>query len=180
MLVGLLGKKRSGKDTTADYIVNKYGFNKRAFADPLKNAVKELFMLSNTQLYGDEKDCVDERWELKPREIFQLFGTEIVRNTFPKYFPIRGDSFWVKNMELYYNDKKDTNIVISDVRFQDEIDFIEKNGGVVIKLVRYSDNDVDGHESENIDVLKYKSNILINNDGTIDELYNKIDKILIN
>ena len=41
-IIGLMGAKRSGKDTVADYLVNAYGFVRVAFADPLKELALDL------------------------------------------------------------------------------------------------------------------------------------------
>src|SRR5690606_32695903 len=41
-LVGLIGKKRAGKDTVADVLVREYGYARVAFADPLKEAALAL------------------------------------------------------------------------------------------------------------------------------------------
>ena len=73
--VGILGKKGSGKDTLADYLVEHNGFIKYSFADPVKNIVNILFNLSDTQVNGYLKETVDERWGLSPRVILQRFGT---------------------------------------------------------------------------------------------------------
>ena len=53
MIIGLGFKARSGKDCVADYLVGKYGFQKLSFADSLKGACKEIFHLSDEQLYGN-------------------------------------------------------------------------------------------------------------------------------
>ena len=66
---------------------------------------------------------------------------------------------------------------MSDMRFQNEIDMIHQLGGIVIKLTRPSINNTDAHESEkNIDNLKGDFNII--NDGTLEELYKKVDEII--
>jgi len=41
-LIGLIGRKRAGKDTVADVLVAEYGYTKVAFADPLKRAALAL------------------------------------------------------------------------------------------------------------------------------------------
>ena len=43
LLIGLVGRKRHGKDTVADYLTQKYNFTKDSFASPLKKTLKELF-----------------------------------------------------------------------------------------------------------------------------------------
>jgi hypothetical protein len=61
-VVGITGFKRHGKDTTGDYLCEKYGFTKLAFADPLKEICKILFSFNEDQLYGGSKEVVDSFW----------------------------------------------------------------------------------------------------------------------
>ena len=49
-LIGLLGRKQSGKDTLGNYLVDKYNYKRYAFADPIKDILKIMFDLSDKQL----------------------------------------------------------------------------------------------------------------------------------
>lgn len=183
MLIGVLGRKGSGKDTIADYIINKFHYEKMVIAEPLKNACKELFNFSNEQLYGDLKEVVDTQWGVSPRKVLQWFGTDIIRNRINELNPDIGNNFWVTLLKIKFlqktNTDKNLKIIVSDVRFQNEIDMVRELGGKVIKLTRESVNSDDAHESEkNIDKLEGDINIL--NDGTLDELYKKVDEFFLN
>lgn len=61
MLIGLMGPKNSGKTTGAKFLVEKHHFVEKSFADCLKKACKELFMLTVEQLYGTQKETPDPR-----------------------------------------------------------------------------------------------------------------------
>jgi len=50
MIIGLIGNKRVGKDTVADYICEKFQFKKYAFADGVKDTCKVLFNFTDDQL----------------------------------------------------------------------------------------------------------------------------------
>lgn len=50
-LIGIIGKKRSGKDTISDYLIKNYGYQKYGFADPLKRGAKEIFGFTDEQLW---------------------------------------------------------------------------------------------------------------------------------
>src|SRR5579863_3132559 len=54
VIIGITGRKRSGKDTVGNYLVEHYGFVKVSFADTLKEACKIIFGFSDEQVYGDE------------------------------------------------------------------------------------------------------------------------------
>jgi hypothetical protein len=175
MLIGLLGRKRVGKDTVADHIVKKYNYEKRHFADPLKNGIGALFGFNDNELNGNEKDVIHEFWNCKPRTIFQYIGTEIFRKDINKIIPDIGDDFWVKRMEIELTNPMNT--VIADVRFQNEVDFIHRKQGIVIKIDNPCIIRNDTHASENIDNIKNYDYEIIN-DGTLIELYSDIDQLL--
>lgn len=179
VLIGIIGKKYSGKDTVADYLVTKHNFTKMAFADPVKKITKELFNFNDEQLYGNLKETVDERWGISPREAFQKIGTEFGQFGIHSYFPSMekfGRNLWVERLFAEYNlNTKDT--VISDVRFKHEIDRIKKENGIIIKIIRDS-NYIDNHISEN-EIDEEDCKIFYNN-GTKNELYNSIEGFIYN
>jgi hypothetical protein len=51
MILGIGGEYESGKDTVADYLVNKYGYTKMAFAENLKQMAMKVFNLTHEQCY---------------------------------------------------------------------------------------------------------------------------------
>ena len=128
--IGLLGNTCSGKDTLADYLVKDKEFVKYNFADPIKDISKIIFNLSDEQLYCS-KDIIDERWNLSPRMIFQRLGTEFGQYKIYELFPelktkISTRGLWLKLFEIFLEENKDKNIVIADVIFKHEVDFLKK------------------------------------------------------
>ena len=184
-MIGFLAKKHNGKDTAADYLVNKKGYVKRSFAEPLKKASKELFGFSDEQLYTDKKEEIDELWGVSPRKVFQVLGTDVVRDLFPSMLlPHIGNNFWVKSAEIWYKNNFEThkgNVVWSDVRFQNEVNFILKNGGIVVKIERdFKENNQDKHSSEmSIDNIDNYTTV-IKNDGSLESFYSKIEDLFNN
>lgn len=184
VLIGILARKRHGKDTCADYLVNAYGFHKMALADPLKESCRTLFDLSDEQLYGDLKEVVDERWGVTPRRILQYIGTNIFRYSMDELLPWVKDNFWLEKIRIKYEDFKkkygdNVNVVISDLRFPNEVDFVHSIGGTVIKVYRPCIcDDTETHSSEILidEITSYEH--LIVNDGTVEEYYKKIDQIV--
>ena len=184
-IIGLLGNKRSGKDTAGNYLVEKYGYKRYAFGDPIKEISRHLFNLDDSQLYGDKKEVVDERWNLKPRTIFQRLGTEFGQYTIYNIFPELKTKFnnrqlWVYHFELWLKEEiqnnKNINIVITDVRFKHEIEIIKKYGGDIIKIYNPKLNKTYEHISEiEIKTLKYDDFII--NDKDLSYLYKQIDII---
>lgn len=144
VLLGLVGPKGVGKDTSADYLVEKYSFTKVAFADPLKKCCQTLFDLPDN--YFNEqalKETSVEPWGISPRKMMQTFGTDMVRSHL-------GDDFWLRHMEKRLNgDLTTCNVVVTDIRFRNEAEFVRARGGYLVRVVKTpNDCSVDQHPSE--------------------------------
>jgi len=184
MLFGLLGLKRSGKSTVANYLVNNHGFVEKSFADPLKKACKELFLLEDEQLYGtqEDKETPDNRWfGCTPRQMMQFVGTDLLRKQLNVIMPGIHQNLFTYHFQLWIKHNPNLNVVISDVRFQNEVDFIHSLGGKIIKLQRDENINYDDlHESEkNQELIKNYDSFIVNND-TMKELFDNISFIVNN
>lgn len=144
MIIGFVGFIGSGKDTAADYLVNFHGFRRDSFANTLKDAVANVFGWDRTLLEGRTKEArewreqVDTWWaerlnmpKLTPRWVLQYWGTDVLRNAFH-------DDIWIASLENKMRKTSD-NIVISDVRFPNEIKAIKNAGGIVVRVKRGDD-----------------------------------------
>jgi hypothetical protein len=146
MIIGFVGFIGSGKDTAADYLVNFHGFRRDSFANTLKDAVSAVFGWDRVLLEGRTKEArawreqIDPWWaerlnmpNLTPRWVLQYWGTEVCRQGFH-------DDIWIASVENKMRKTKD-NIVISDVRFPNEIKAIKNAGGKVVRVIRGPDPD---------------------------------------
>ena len=141
-IIGLVGFIGSGKGTVGDILEQK-GFIKDSFAKPLKDACAVMFGWSRELLEGDTemsrkwREEPDSYWsekfgrEFTPREALQKMGTEAGRDVFHK-------DIWVISL---LNRAKGKDVVVTDVRFQNEIQYIQDNGGIVIRVKRGEDPD---------------------------------------
>ncbi len=178
MIILISGYKRSGKDTIADYLVQKYGFTRYGFADPIKETVKYLFDW-NDDWINNNKETIDERWGISYRQAAQWLGTEAFQYSICEKYPLFketiGRSFWVKKFENLYNNKEN-NYVLSDYRFPHEYELLKHLNPICIKVER-DGCEFDGHESESyIETLHY--NHIIENNTLLPALYFKIDGIM--
>ena len=176
MLIGLIGNKRVGKSTFADYIVDNKGFKTIAFADPIKEGVKIMFDLTEEQVNGDLKEVVDKRWGLTPRQFLQTVGTDLCRNTF-------GQDVWIKRMKMEIEKKmsEKSDIIVSDIRFPNEAEAVKEMGGILIKIEnpRIQKPNDSGHISEKlIDQIKYDK-LIINDKNTVEQYHKDIDNLLL-
>lgn len=142
MIIGVIGFIGSGKGTVADILVEKHGFVKLSFADAVKDATAAIFGWQRSLLEGDTaesrefRETKDEWWSKKfgydfsPRLALQLMGTEAGRDVFHK-------DVWVyaleRKMEMY------KNVVIADVRFPNEIEWMHSKGGFAVRVSRGND-----------------------------------------
>lgn len=190
MLIGFAGKARSGKDTAAKYLVEKYGFNQIALADPVKQgsynlnpwiyvSFNEYRVLKLAEIedefYGDFVKLqvlinflgVEKAKTIREvREFYQKYGTDAGRN-------IHGETCWLNLAKKALTGKD----VISDIRFSNEAEFIRDNGGVVVNLARSSAETVNQHVSE-VGLCSEYYDYYIDNNGTIEDLYLELDKII--
>lgn len=142
MIIGLVGFIGSGKGTVRDILVREHGYHGFAFADALKDAVATIFMWPRGLLEGDSnasrafRERVDPWWsnklgyEVTPRLILQKMGTEACRTGI-------ADNIWIAALEKRIHGYQD--VVISDVRFPNEINFIRSVGGSIIRVRRGQD-----------------------------------------
>ena len=173
-----------------------------------KDSVAAIFDWDRESLEGTTKasrawrEQKDEWWsnrlkmDITPRWILQYWGTDVCRNHFH-------NDIWVASVEhRLLNSKED--IVITDCRFSNEVAAIKNAGGVAIRVQRgpnpeWYDSAISYNRGPNgnsswalskmkLDNMKIhaseyssiglKYNYIIENNGTIDELHNKMYEIL--
>lgn len=140
-LIGICGWAGSGKDTAANFLIKNHGYKRASFATSLKDAVSSIFHWPRNLLEGDTKESrewreqIDTWWakrlnipHLTPRWVLQNFGTEVMRKSF-------NDDIWIASLE-YELLGNQSNYVISDVRFPNEVKLIQKLGGKLIHILR--------------------------------------------
>lgn len=175
-LIGIAGKKYSGKDTVGDYIVSRYGYKKCAFADPIKEVCKSVFGFSDEQLNGSLKEKMDAFWLVEPRKVMQFVGTELFRNGLMQCSGLEwvGQDVWVNVVKRRIMEDPDGLIVVTDVRFANERDLIKELGGIVVRVRRDQVMCSDGHSSE---IQDFEVDYEIENNGTFEELFGKVESL---
>ena len=185
MIIGVCGLIGSGKGTVSDILVEEHGFKKISFADSLKDAVAAVFSWDRELLEGDTdvsrmwRETKDTWWadrlgmpDLTPRLILQLWGTEVCRTGFH-------NDIWIASLERKL--RSNTNYVIPDTRFPNEVNLIKKIGGEIWCVKRGPDpkwfvqyqlggsppNHIHSSEWE---WARSKFNKTLANDGTLDDL----------
>lgn len=166
MLIGISGKMRSGKDTVANYIIKKYGFEHVKFS----KGINEIY----------DKYHYIEDGGVKPRLALQGIGQGLRA--------ILGEDMWVNYTLSEVDFSKNT--VISDVRQDNEFRRLKEEGAFIILVKTSAEtqrNRLDGlneisderleHETEQIN--ESLADIELINDSTLEDLYKNIDNILL-
>lgn len=183
IIIGITGRRRVGKDTSAIFLKEQFGFIQLALADPIKRATKEIFDFTDEQLNGAQKERIDSRWGITPREVLQVVGTDLFRNTFGQRFPHIGANIWTMSLANKIDHLVRTGtqrIVVSDIRFPNEAKVIKDAGGFIIKLTRprlTADASVDQHASETSSD-QIPADFEVVNDQTIAHLCGKLELII--
>jgi hypothetical protein len=198
MIIAISGLIGCGKDTAADYLVNLHEFRRESFAGNLKDAMCNIFGWDREMLEGRSKSSrewreqVDPWWaerlnipHLTPRWILQHVGTDVIRGNFH-------DDMWLASLENKLR-TTDDHIVISDVRFKNEVAMLKNLGAICVEVVRgerptWYDMAIDGnvdmledmgiHRSE-YDWIGTKFDNVLNNNGTLDDLYSQIEQLIV-
>lgn len=189
MIILLNGPPRSGKDTIAEFISNKYGFIHYNFKEPLIQMVVKLFDIPRflwDEKYITSKDIkmdflrIYER-KFSPREALIYVAEEMIK-------PVLGPSIFANVIANRINPNK--NYVISDLGFKHEMDEVlaklnsnginnEMNDSINnnINIFRiYRDRCSFVNDSRNyIPIIKDINTSIIYNNGSIYDLEKKVE-----
>lgn len=179
-LIGIIGKKRVGKDTFASTLIEKFGYEKIALADPLREAALALDPIVGTFPMTVDGVLRVEEWRYSEvianlgyekakdycpevRRTLQRFGTESIRAI--------DDEFWIRAAFTRINERRSngTPVVVTDVRYPNEADAIRKANGFLVRITRDLPEGGDAHISER-SMDGYREDLWVANNGTQQEL----------
>lgn len=143
-IIGLTGQKGNGKSEiakallrgNAQHVDNGTNICTYSFAMPIKHICLILFGGEHRHWYGDAKEQELPDWKTTPRRIMQRVGTEMFRKEWGEDFWIRCAQVHLNRMDEYHRDLHNSNIcvIIDDVRFDNEAEFIINNGGSIYEV----------------------------------------------
>jgi hypothetical protein len=142
-IIAFSGRKQSGKSTACEYVAkvittrdyNRFTTKIYSFADPLKQDIcMKILGLSYNQCYGSDEEKNSPThltWnnrQLTARDVMQIVGTEMFRTMYP--------DVWVHALVNKIKEDNTEVALISDCRFPNEVEIVQKNRGYVIRLTR--------------------------------------------
>lgn len=180
-LVGLCGKARSGKDTVGNMLATKHGYKRFAFADRLKDVVRDINPYVPVEAPEVPKRWVrlddlvhDIGWERSKenpvvRQYLQNAGTGMRGRV--------GKNVWVDPVLM--QSEAEENSVITDCRFLNEAEAIHDKGGLLVRIIRPGgglQGGLGNHVSEtDLDGTTFDWTIV--NDGSMRVLEKQVDAL---
>ena len=183
-------RRESFANTLKDAVAQVFGWDRTMLEGRTKQA-------------REWREQVDPWWSqrlgiphLTPRFILQQWGTEVCRKNFH-------DDIWIASLENKLRNSKD-DVVISDCRFPNEIRAIKQAGGIVVRVVRGVEPEwydaavsrnrgpngnstwaLSGRRLEQMGVhasesawVGTKFNVVLDNNGTLDDLYQQVKQLI--
>lgn len=187
-IIGLMGYAQSGKDTVGKILGDLYGHGRVSFADPLRDVAYE----SNPTIDWDTGSVVlgpqvrGQPGPVRLQEVVDAIGWDAAKKRFPlvrEYLQdlgvgarkVFGYDFWIE--QANYKVQRQPRTVITDVRFQNEIDYVRQNRGELWRIERPGVGPVNAHVSEQ-EWTQVVPDHVIENNGTIQELSQQIVLLL--
>lgn len=190
MIISLSGYAGSGKNAVADILIEQHGFKAYAWADTLRAAAAALNPIVAYPSPSLRSDVVPEPVRYNDaiealgydtakftypevRQILQRLGTEVGRY-------ILGENIWVDTTLTRINKSGDSNVVITDTRFPNEVDAVKNypfDEGFTARVNRPGVNALNDHPSET-SLNDYSFDYELNNNGTLEDLGLKVQEML--
>lgn len=176
-LIGFAGKAGVGKDTAAAYLTAQYGFDRYAFASPIKRMLAVLGLPEEAFADHAAKEAIIPAYGRSYRHMAQTLGTEWGRSVHP--------DFWLLQAQMRYASlqRQDDSygFAISDVRFENEAEWIRSEGGRVVHITGREttvSGDAAKHVSESGVKMDYLRDCFVRNTGDIAYLGLQLDTIV--
>lgn len=182
LIIGIHGKAETGKDTLAKFLYGQFPLAEiRRFAQPLKDMLAAMYGFNPIQFENLEfKNSINPITGMTWRSELQFTGTELYRNQMTR-------DHWIRIMD--HNIKSDfvnDVIVIPDVRFQNEVNYISSlANGYIISLTRpeynssMSEKEARHESEEEVNFLNFDAShvFYIENSGGLNYLCSKAELV---
>ena len=145
-LVALAGFARSGKDTAARGLIEADGFERVAFADPIREALYRANPLLDTHTGTRVREFVDaEGWEWAKRKEPEV--RRLLQEVGQAMREVAGEDVWVR-AALKRAQELDRPVVFTDTRHENEAQAVRSLGGIVLRIERPGVGPVNDHVSD--------------------------------
>jgi len=136
IVIGISGKIGVGKSTVSQYLYRwGKGQRWRDLGDEVKEHCAERFAFPLEWAYDNEKkECIITDPELpqgsmRLRNVLQRWGTDICR--------AQSSFYWTREMNKWIMANRPDSLIIGDIRFMEEAQFIQCLGGWLFRIEPY-------------------------------------------
>lgn len=157
-LIGITGRAGAGKDTVGRILCDYVCFVRISFADPIRAMIQSLGIDCTNR---DTKEKPVPWIGRSPRYLMQTLGTEWGRN-------LVDPEIWIKAAARRI-DTMGADIVVTDVRFDNEAKMIQDRGGLIWQVIRPGIRRVEAHRSE-AGISTEHIDRVISNNGSVETL----------
>lgn len=179
ILIGLIGRAGAGKTTVANHLEAEWAFEPIAFADPILAMTLALFTDAGVGAeWATERAFKDQPTPglgVSYRRIAQTLGTEWGRQIMGSDFWLRVAAHKVQQARLHQ-----ASVVISDVRFPNEAQWLLEQGGLLVRVTRPGlppmPADAASHTSEHY-ADRLPAHVELLNGASIDTLLDRVDDL---
>lgn len=195
-IIGLVGRAGAGKDTVASILSESQGHIRIAFADALRVEISNAFKIDlrmmddrfeKEKVSGritiarcDDREFIARMQELghdihqhrSPRQILRWWGTEYRRQ-------VCTDKYWLERMQDTIDSLMRTGvrkIVITDIRFINEAEFVNSLFGQIWRVTRTSADSIKADHSSESEQDQIRCSMIISNNGTLGQLVNTVNQ----
>lgn len=176
-IVGLTGPAGSGKDTVRTMLEEDHGYSGLSFADPMRSMLGSLLAYVGADpMYMSEralKEIAIPQIGASYRELAQTLGTEWGRGILPDLWVRMAEARMNVLRQAHRNSPDPLRVVISDVRFLNEANWIRDMGGEIWRIDRPGLAPVRAHESER-ELRQIWADQTLLNDGGMEDLWVRV------
>jgi len=203
LVIAVSGKMQHGKDTIGSYLISKYRFKRASFADKVKqicieydNSTPALRKQWNEQvaseIFPDIREGASKLdglmqkihpgvWQKMTHEECYVTKPEDVRLWIQQFAQGCREIFsdcWV-NYILNRCLTEGGRFVVTDLRYKNEAFAIETlNNSQIWRVQRNLNAKVGGNHISEVDLDDYPFEVIVDNNGTIEDLQAKVDKVM--
>lgn len=173
VVIGLSGVARSGKDTSGLILYHNIGHSKvHSFALPLKQGIKTMFGIDVfSPEWADRKEEIIPELGKSLRDMMQTLGTEWGRQM------VHPDVWVYATKQVYDSLPGGSTMILTDVRFQNEADWIRSVDGIIVRLERKGAGTTNmQHASEQLFPM-LEGEPVIQNDGDYRDLLCNLERV---
>lgn len=179
MVIALCGLPRVGKDEFANTIISLHkNVLKYSFAEPIKQMCCAAFGWKLEDFENDNKDMIDPYWGISMRQAMEYIGSKIMRGSIREEFPLFdkliGERIWVKRFEKFYLENKHKDIIVTDLRYNPEYQFLSTVNRKVVLINRPNCD-----ESRWYDIKKFEYDCILENDSSLSDYQHKCNELYI-